>query len=352
MRKVIFILISFLIMSCGKSEIVDNTKKENIKVVKTEELKVQTLTNVKSYNGEIKPFEEISIVTPTGGDVKGIYYKNGDLVKKGELILELTDAEVESNYYEAQGNLLKAKSNYSTKKISFEKYEKLFKKELISEEDYLNMKNLYETAQGELKIAEATYISAKDKFDRLKVVSKIDGIVTDLFVKNYEKIIENTKLLTVIDISKLEVSVAISGKDLESTKVGEEANIYIEELGRDYKGIISEINRSSDSDSKKYLVKILVDNKDGKILKGMYAKVNLKHGDLTGIYVPTKAIMIKDLYSYIAIIRDGQTIIYKVNPVVTLGDKQLIDFPEYQEGDRIVVEGQYLLNNNDKVKEY
>lgn len=80
--------------------------------------------------------------------------------------------------------MLKAKSTYSTEKISFEKYQKLYIKEIISEEDYLNVKNRYETAQGELKIAEGQFLRAKDEYERLKVVSKIDGVITDLFIKN------------------------------------------------------------------------------------------------------------------------------------------------------------------------
>ena len=90
---------------------------------------------------------------------------------------------------------------------------------------------------------------------------------------------------------------------------------------------------------------------DNKILKGMYAKVNLEQGEVSGIFVPTKAVMIKDLYSYIAIVREGKATIYRVTPKETIGDMQLIEFEDYKAGDRVVVEGQYLLNNNDKVKE-
>ena len=61
--------------------------------------------------------------------------------------------------------------------------------------------------------------------------------------------------------------------------------------------------------------------------------------------------MIKDLYSYIVISRNNTAVIYKVTPDITIGDEQMIEFPDYQTGDRVVVEGQYLLNNNDTIKE-
>ena len=147
------------------------------------------------------------------------------------------------------------------------------------------------------------------------------------------------------------MDIAIEGNDIKYSKVGNRADIYIQELDLKKVGKVDEINLSSDMDTKKYLVRILVNNEQREILKGMYAKVTLSQGEVKGIFVPSKAIMIKDLYSYIAVIRDGKATIYRVESKMTIGDKQLVEFTDYKAGDRVVVEGQYLLNNNDKVKE-
>ncbi|WP_294704076.1 efflux RND transporter periplasmic adaptor subunit [uncultured Fusobacterium sp.] len=351
-KKLTLLFILATVISCGKEKQTNNTTiKENIKIIKSIQLDEKTLENIKNYNGELFPKEEMSIITSTGGDVEEVYFKNGDFIKKGEIIAKLSNKNIEASYYEAEGQLLKTKSTYSTEKISFEKYKKLFEKEIISEEDYLNVKNRYEMAMGDLKIAEGNYIRAKDDYEKLKIVSEIDGIITDLFIKKYEKVSSGSKIVTVINNTQMEVDIAVSGSDIKNSKIGNEAQVYIEELGEIKVGKIEEINLSSNSNSKKYALRLLVDNKDNKILKGMYAKINLKQGEVSGIFVPTKAIMIKDLYSYIAIVRDEKVSIYRVTPKITIGDMQLIEFPEYKLGDRLVVEGQYLLNNNDKVKE-
>lgn len=351
-KRLIILSLLIINIACGKEKVQSNiAKAENIKSVKTIELKSDTRTNIKNYNGELKPKLEMKIITPTGGDVEEIYFKNGDRVKKGEVIVKLSDANVKAAYYEAEGKLLKAKSTYSVEKISFEKYKKLYRKEIISEEDFLNVRNRYESAIGDLKIAEGNYIKAKDDYDRLNIKSQIDGIITDLYIKKYEKISSGTIVVTVVDNSEMELDIAVAGSDIKDISEDTQGEIYIEELGDKRVGRVKEINLNSDSKSKKYSIRLLVDNKDGKILKGMYAKVKLNQGDITGIFIPTKAIMIKELYSYIAIIREEKVNIYKVTPKLTLGDVQLVEFPEYRAGDRVVVEGQYLLNNNDRVKE-
>lgn len=351
-KKVVILLILATIIGCsGEKKQNTTTQKENIKIVKSIKLEEKSIANIKKYNGELKPQQEMKIVTTTGGDIEEIYFKNGDRVKKGEVIAKISNADVEASFFEAQGQLLKAKSTYSTEKISFEKYKKLYEKEIISENDYLAIKNRYETAQGDLKIAEGKFLKAKDDYDRLRVISKIDGVITDLFVKKYERVESGKEIVTIVDSSKMEVDIAVSGNDIRYSKLGNKAKIYIDELGISRDGVISEINLSSDSNSKKYSLRLLVDNGDNKILKGMYAKVNLEQGEVSGIFVPTKAVMIKDLYSYIAIVRDEKATIYRVTPKETIGDMQLIEFEDYKAGDKVVVEGQYLLNNNDKVKE-
>lgn len=351
-KKVVILLILATIIGCsGEKKQNTTTQKENVKIVKSIKLEEKSIANIKNYNGELKPQQEMKIVTTTGGDIEEIYFKNGDRVKKGEVIAKISNADVEASFFEAQGQLLKAKSTYSTEKISFEKYKKLYEKEIISENDYLAIKNRYETAQGDLKIAEGKFLKAKDDYDRLRVISKIDGVITDLFVKKYERVESGKEIVTIVDSSKMEVDIAVSGNDIKYSKLGNKAKIYIEELGISRDGVTSEINLSSDSNSKKYSLRLLVDNGDNKILKGMYAKVNLEQGEVSGIFVPTKAVIIKDLYSYIAIVRDEKATIYRVTPKETIGDMQLIEFEDYKAGDRVVVEGQYLLNNNDKVKE-
>ncbi|MGL5123110.1 MAG: efflux RND transporter periplasmic adaptor subunit [Fusobacteriaceae bacterium] len=352
MNKLLSILFLILtLIGCGKEKNNNITKSEILKDVKLYELKVTTIKNTQMYNGELKPATEITIITPTGGYVTQINFKNGDTVTENKPILVLSDATTEGNFYETNGTLIKAKSNYSTTKTSFNKYEILFKKNLISEELYLESKNKMQQSLGDLKISEANHIKANDNFKRLTVTSKIKGVITDLTFKENEKVNADTKLLTIIDNSKMEIKIAVSPEDIKNIEIGKEANIIISSVNKTLTGYISDINYSSNSDTKKYEVKILLDNEDKALLKGMYAKVKMEQGEIKGLFVPKEAVMIKDLYSYIAVIRDSKAIVYKVQRGISEGNLQEILFDEFKENDKVVVQGQYLLNNNDKVRE-
>ena len=246
---------------------------------------------------------------------------------------------------------MKAKSDYETSKISYGKYKTLFDKKLISEDSFLTVKNQFIQSEGAKKIAESQYLKSKKDYEELTVKAKISGLVSDLSIKNYQKISANENLFTIVDNSKMEIGIGIAASDLENIKKGNTAKVYIDDIKEEVAGVIEKINPASDSDTKKYEATVLLENKDGKLVKGMYSKLEVSSGEVEGFFVPKESIMLKDMYNYIAVSREGQAIIYKVDLGISSDKYQEIVFDDYQPGDKVIIQGQYLLKNNDKIKE-
>ncbi|WP_320047499.1 efflux RND transporter periplasmic adaptor subunit [uncultured Ilyobacter sp.] len=351
MKKILIIMIIILLAACGKSEEKPVENKEVLKSVKTMELKKSKVENIKNYNGELIPLNEVAHTTDTGGDVTKINYQNGDFVKKGEIVLVLKDKDTEAAYLESMGEFMKAQSDYETSKTSYGKYKTLFDKKLISEDAFLTMKNQFIQSEGAKKVVQSQYLKAKQDFDELTVRAKISGLVSDLDIKKYQKTAADETLFTVVDASKMEVGVGVAASDLQNIKKGSTAKVYVDDIGAEITGTVEKINPASDSDTKKYEAKILLNNKDGKLVKGMYSKVEVNSGEVEGFFIPKEAIMLKDMYNYIAVSREGQAIIYKVDLGISSDDSQQIVFDDYLPGDKVIIQGQYLLKNNDKIKE-
>jgi len=351
MKKFILIITIVLLAACGKSKVAPVEKKDISKSVKSIELKKTKVENIKNYNGELTPLNEVTHVTDTGGDVVKINYQNGDYVEKGKIVMVLEDTDTKATYLESKGEYMKAKSDYETSKISYEKYKTLFDKKLISEDSFLTVKNQYMQSEGEMEIAESQYIKSKEDYENLTVKSKISGLVSDLSIKKYQKINADANLFTVVDNSQMEIEIGIAASDLENIKKGSKAKIYLEDIKEETEGIVEKINPASDSDTKKYETTILLENKYGKLVKGMYSKVKVSSEEVEGFFVPKESVMLKDMYNYIAVSREGKAVIYKVDLGISTDDYQQIVFDEYQPGDKIITQGQYLLENNDKIKE-
>ena len=91
------------------------------------------------------------------------------------------------------------------------------------------------------------------------------------------------------------------------------------------------------------------ENPEEKIKKGMYSKVLVETGKQNGYLVPKNAIVIKELYSYIFIVENGEARRIKIERGYSIGDKQEVISDELYSNMQLVTEGQFLLEDRDKV---
>lgn len=350
MKKIILSLLLILLIGCGKTQEQTKQRSEVVKNVKIESLEKKEITKTNSSSGVIESENEVSEITSTGGTVKKINFKNGEKVKAGEVVVVMENISVESNFSKAKASYLSAKSDYETKKINFEKMTQLRAEKLISEDEFLTNKNHFTGSEASMYSSEANYLSAKEDYEKLTMKSRIDGIVTDLDVKNFEKIMNEKVVFTVIDNSRMYVKTAVSPLEIAGLKLGNSAEIEIEGAEKMYTGKVSEINPVAGKESKKYPVKILIENQDGELKKGMYANVTVDTGTRNTFVVNKSSIVLRDLFSYVYVNQDGEAREIRVERGYSKGNEMEIISEELSSGMEIVVDGQYILENKDKLK--
>lgn len=355
MKKILVLLVVIAMVGCGakkeqaaeKAPVQVEIKKKTVRVMDVEESRV-TRSNVSS--GIIDPINEVSHITETGGDIIGINFRNGQRVEAGDVILVLKDKDITSNYLTAEADFISAQSDYDTKRINYNKFKQLFAEGLISEDEYLTTKNSFTKALSTLKMSEATYLTSKEDYENLIMKSKIGGLVADLDVKLYEKITKDSDLFTVVDDSKMRIKTGISGREINSLEIGSRAILKTEGSERAYEGVVYEINPVADENTKKYEAKVEVTNIGHELKKGMYANVLIETGSKDGFIVPKNAIVIRDLYSYIFVLDNENTVKrIRVENGYTQGSYQEVISPELTGAFKVVVEGQFLLEDRDPV---
>lgn len=298
--------------------------------------------------------------------------------------------------------------NYNYEKQTYEKNKKLYEKGLISEQEFLAYETKYKSSENSYKIAreslsrvsrgtdeedldqlksnmenakasyelakkysdekawnydlqaaESSYIAAeaefsyaKEKYEELKLKAPVTGIVTDLKVKSGDRVEKDTTLFTVVNSDFMKFEMGVTGKELSSIKVGSSAKIFVEDIDREFLGKVYEINPAADSSSKKFAVKVKLENREGNIKKRMYGKIVIDGGAHSGIAVPSQAVVVQNLYSYV-FIKDSSGKAKKVAVKTgTSWDKyQEIISDDIKPGERVIIEGQFLLQDGDFVKE-
>jgi len=345
MKKIIGILsiISILFLtSCGKKEEVKEEKK-TIKSVKTERIMKRTLNSSFTSDAMLEPKGKIDHKTDAGGTIKAIYKRNGDFVNKGDVVMELTDSSTEAAYNSARSTYNVASNNYS-------KFRQLYNKKMVSYLEYAPYENNFLTAK-------ANFENAKTTYEKLLGRAPADGIVGNLFDKVGNKIEKEKVLFTILDDTQMETYIGFPAERLSGIDIGQEIEVRVEALNnKKYMGKIIEINPIADPVTKKFMVKMAVDNPDKAIKDGMYGFVDVETGSKEVLSVSDESIFVRDLLYYVYKVTNndkGERTVVRVEVKRGTTNKPYTEIISSQlnEGDIIVKEGLFGLEEGNLVEE-
>ena len=263
---------------------------KNLVTVQTGKVQRQDLATVVSASGEIKPKTYVNIGANAYGKITHLYVKEGDQVKKGQLLAQLENvqsaADVTANQASvqaaetdavaavaalntAQADLVRAQADYDRNKQDWDRAQNLFKDGLIAKSDFDMRQNAWATADAGLAQARARVAQAKAQNDsadkhtsqaraNLTRVSDVlqkttysapyDGIVTNLPVREGESVVVGIQnalgsiLMTIADMSIITAEVKVDETDIVNVHLGQSAEVTIDAIPKKiFHGTVSEI---------------------------------------------------------------------------------------------------------------
>src|SRR6201997_4936922 len=263
---------------------------KNVTTVQSGKVQREDLATVVSASGEIKPKNYVNVGANAFGKITRLYVKEGDRVKKGQLLAQLenvqssadgnaTEASLQAAETDAlaahaalktsQADLLRAQADYDRNKQDWERAQSLFKDGLIARSDFDSRRNAWATADAGLVQAQARVAQAKaqkDSADRhitqgranltrvadvLKKTSynaPYDGVVTNLPVREGETVVmgiqnaPGSTLMTIADMSIITAEVKVDETDIVNVHLGQPAEVTIDAIPRKvFHGTVSEI---------------------------------------------------------------------------------------------------------------
>ncbi len=254
-------------------------KKETIEVAVEKAVK-RTIIETVSASGKIQPEVEVKISPDVSGEVVELLVKEGDKVKKGDLLAKIKPDIYESNYEQMQAALNSQKANeanakarlaqvnaqYINAKLSFERNESLWKQTVISQSEYDAAKSAYEVAKEEVTAAEQSYKAsqynvqstnatvkeAATNLSKTNIFAPVDGTISKLSIEQGERVVgttqfAGTEIMRIADLNEMEVNVSVNENDIVRVKLGDTALIDVDAyLNRKFKGIVTEIANSAD----------------------------------------------------------------------------------------------------------
>jgi HlyD family secretion protein len=239
----------------GKSEI----------PVTIEKISLRTITEVIPANGKIKPVTEVKISPDVSGEIVELHFKEGDLIKRGDLIIKIKQDVYISMRERAEASLNSVKAQLSQQIAQFEQirqaYERskiLFGQKAISESEYENAYSQYEVAKAQIEAAEfnvksatAALKEAQENLVKTVIYAPMDGIISKMSVEKGERVVgtsqmAGTEMLRIANFDNMEVLVDVNENDIIRIKQGDTATIDVDAYpGRKFTGIVTQIANSA-----------------------------------------------------------------------------------------------------------
>ncbi|OPX18470.1 hypothetical protein BXT86_00960 [candidate division WOR-3 bacterium 4484_100] len=275
MKRIIFIVGVIVIITLVV--VLNLSHKENGKQVEVALVKNGKIVSKVSASGNLEARSQVDISAETIGRIKKIYYKEGDYVKKGSLIIELDDIKTRANKKLAQAQLAQAEQN-------FKRAKELYEKNLISSENFENTKLKYESAQ-------ANYEQALDAYNKTKIYAPISGKIMKINVEEGETAVmgtmnyQGTVLMTIADLSRMIAVVKVDETDIPQIRVGQDAEVVADALpdstfmGRVTKvGLMPIVSQLATETATEFEVEIEMEQFSHKLRPGMNVKADIFFG--------------------------------------------------------------------------
>jgi len=286
---------------------------------------------------QIDPYEELWVKAEVPGQVIEVLVKEGQMVKKGQILMKLDDRDYRTR-------LARIEANYQLAKLNHERTKTLVKKKIAT------LTKLDEI-EAQLKDLTAQRNEATVALSRTSITTPLSSFLNEISAKMGEYIGVGDPVAQILEIDTVKAIIGVPESDVAAIFDLNEADIIIEALGkRKVKGNKIFLSRKPRTLSRLFDLELSVPNPDGRILPGMFARVELvKHVYEDAVALPLYAIITQEDERFVFIEKEGRVEKRRVT-LGTLIDWQVHITSGLKAGERVVVVGHRLLDDGQAVE--
>lgn len=302
--------------------VIASGNKDKLVVVQTEKVMRRNITQVVSGTGVINPETKVDVSAEISGEIVQLPYKEGDTVKKGDLLVKIkadiygeriNQQQAGVTYSRTQVEV--AENNLKKAELELQRTEQLHQRGLVSQADLDNARITYQVAVSQVKSANANVSQnyallrqSSQDLSKATIRSPMPGTVTQLNNELGEKVVgtqqmAGTVIMTISDLSVMDAEIEVSETDVTNVKIGDTAEVEVDAFPeRVIKGYVYEISNSAKSKGLgtqeqviNFIVKIRIIDKDVSLKPGMSCNADIKVNSKSDVIaIPIQAITARE----------------------------------------------------------
>ena len=344
-------------------------------IQKMEGIPIKTLKAIKgklqptiSASGTIQGWKEVDIMSDLTERIIAVNANIGELVQKGELLIQLKRDEMKTRVNQALAayqavfdSASEIRANLKNSKSRYRRMQKLFEEEVITKQEWENVQTEVEVVEAksqridsQIQQAMANLDYAKLQLSNSSIYSPIKGYVTFRRCEPGEFAtrpmgMESDILMKIVNIEQVEIEAEISEENIMHIYPGQKVAVEVDALrGKKYIGKVTEINKAADPENYTFCVKVRFNNPKMELKPGMFTRLNFLLKSQEGIIVPREALLSREKGDYIFVVENNRA---KLRPVEIglILDSRVLLAKGLSEGENFIISGQTNLKDGDKI---
>ena len=299
-------------------------------------IKTETFDNTISLSGSIEANEQVEIRSEISGIVEGIYFKEGSNVSKGQLLFKVNDVELRAQLQQAKTKQGLASENERRAKL-------LLAKEAISQEEY-------DVARADFKLAQAQVQLIDAQIAKTSVRAPFSGKIGLRSISPGTYITPSLLVAKLVNVGQLKITFSVPEKYANQIKVNSNLSFTVVGASEKHFAKVYAIEPEIEIATRTLQIRALAENKDGKLLPGTFANVELPLDVIKdAVVIPTEAIVPVQNGKKVFISNNGKATEIMVE-TTTRTDASVIVLSGLKVGDTLITSGVMSLKKESPVK--
>ena len=320
-RKLYLGIAIALVVVVGLVALIASRKGEKPIEVTTEKAVRKSITQLVTATGKIQPEVEVKIAPEVSGEIVEITVKEGELVRKGQLLLRIKPdsyrAQVESqqaSYNSARSASTRNRAELEKAESDYKRVQSLYERGLVSESERRSAQTAYDmaraalqTSQFEIQRAAGAVTQIREALSKTVIYAPSDGTISALTSRVGERVVgtsqfAGTEVMRIADLDHMEARVNVNENDVVNVKVGDKVRVSVDAYpDRVIDGFVREIaataltrNAGTQEEVTNFEVKISIPDRSVRLRPGMSATADIETATVSNVVaVPIQSVTVR-----------------------------------------------------------
>ncbi len=289
--------------SCGNGDQKTVAENSPAVTVTVSSVSQESSSSFLTTSGKIEAVNSANLSTRMMGYVDKIYVQVGEKVRKGQQLISISNTDLSAKLAQVNAGITEANAAYINAEKDFNRFTALFNENSASQKELDDITANYNMAKARLEGAKQMKNEVNAQFSYANIRAPFSGTVTNKFINVGDMANPGMPLLEVESPGKFQVLAMVPESEILQIKADTEVDVILKSLGETIKGEVVEVSTSAKNTGGQYMVKVVLDKSDAKVMSGMYATVRfpveaiesaktvmlpkeaiVTNGQLTGVY--------------------------------------------------------------------